>query len=174
MLFADLRESTALLAQAAGKGGQRLQTALSESPGELSLESMESHSFAEEAGCGRLVPLRPLLWNLGLLACSANRALAPLSSTTCIKLRRWPDFRVLAHRPDSFRMCALMVKVPMSVAACSKALALPSSQVQAFFNASYLSGYAMQVDAPSARPSTVSRGGAVVALWRSVRTHWSA
>lgn len=174
MLFADLREGTAVLAECAGRGGQRLQAALSEAPGELSLHSMDPQSFADEAGRGRSMPLRPLLWNLGLLACSANRALAPLSSSSCIKLRRWPDFRVLAHRPDSFRMCALMIKAPMSVDACSQALALPSSQVQAFFNASYLSGYAMQVDAPSVRPSTAAKGRGVVALWRSVRTRWSA
>ncbi len=174
VLFVDFREGVAVLAECAGRGGQRLQAALSGTPDELRLHPLDPEAFNEEAGQGRCVPLRPLLWNLGLLACGANRALAPLSSDSCIKLRRWPDFRVLAHRPDSFRMCALMVKAPMSVEACSQALALPSSQVQAFFNASYLSGYATQVDAPALRPSAAPEGRGVAALWRSVRTRWSA
>lgn len=175
MLFADTHVGTALLAERAGLGGQRLRAALSGAPDELSLHAMDRQAFADEGGHARCMPLRPLLWNLGLLACSANIALAPLSSSSCIKLRRWPDFRVLAHRPDNFHMCALMIRAAMNVDACSEALSLPRPQVQAFFNASYLSGYAMQVEAPPvARSPTPTKGRGVAALWRSIRIRWSA
>lgn len=118
-------------------------------------------------------PLTTLLWNTALRARLPTPLLAPLSPDTVLSLRRWPDFRALAHRHDHFRLCCLLLKRPASPTDAAALLALDGASVDPFFNAAFLSGYADVVDAPAlpqlAAARTGQRGSMLARLWQSVR-----
>ncbi|SEM23441.1 hypothetical protein SAMN05428989_3448 [Pseudoxanthomonas sp. GM95] len=120
------------------------------------------------------LPMIPLLWQAALRMAVVPELLPPLHEGCQLKLARWPDFRVLAHRHDDFRLCSLLLRRACTVLEASHALGVDPGAVRAFFNAAWLSGYA-QVEAESAvappPPPTRQRGpGALLAsMWRGVR-----
>ncbi|CAH0287580.1 hypothetical protein SRABI35_03941 [Stenotrophomonas lactitubi] len=139
----------------------------------LRLAPVTQEILVQRATVSSNLPLRPTLWNIGLAATRLDRLMTPLQMDAKLRLRRWPDFRILAHRPDHFRLCALLIKQGASVQACCDILDLPQRQVQSFFNAAFLTAYAFPVmgeDAP-VRPSPAD---GLVNLWRQLRIRWSA
>jgi len=89
-----------------------------------------------------------------------------------VKLLRWPDFRVLGHDHDGFRLCSLLLKRACTVDECAMLLDLPAAAVRDFIHAAYLCGYA-QLQAGTAAP-IAARGngpdsGLLARLWRSLR-----
>ncbi|WMJ69893.1 hypothetical protein [Stenotrophomonas sp. 24(2023)] len=150
-----------------------LQRLLSEPTPDLALAMVNREMFEKRATTGSLLPMRPTLWDIGLHAGHGDTPLQPLMGDTQLQLHRWPDFRILAHRHDHFRLCALMVRHGVSVEGCSSLLDIPRQQVQAFFNAAYLSGYGFPVmgSPPMARRSAAD---GLANLWRQIRIRWSA
>jgi len=150
-----------------------LQELLADEQPPLRLAPVTQEMFVQRAAVSGNLPLRPTLWNIGLAATRLDRLVAPLQMDAKLRLHRWPDFRILAHRPDHFRLCALLIKQGASVQSCCDILDLPQRQVQSFFNAAFLTAYAFPVtgeDAP-VRPSPTD---GLVNLWRQLRTRWSA
>lgn len=150
-----------------------LQKLLAEEHPALSLAPVPQDMFVQRATVSSNLPLRPTLWNIGLAATRLDRLMPPLQMDAKLRLRRWPDFRILAHRPDHFRLCALLIKQGASVQACCEILDMPQRAVQSFFNAAFLTAYAFPVmgeDAP-VRPSPTD---GLVNLWRQLRIRWSA
>jgi len=150
-----------------------LQKLLAEEHPALSLAPVSQELFEQRAIVSSNLPLRPSLWNIGLAATRLDRLMPPLQMDAKLRLRRWPDFRILAHRPDHFRLCALLIKQGASVQACCEILDIPQRAAQSFFNAAFLTAYAFPVmgeDAP-VRPSPTD---GLVNLWRQLRIRWSA
>lgn len=150
-----------------------LQKLLAEEHPALSLAPVTQEVFEQRAVVSSNLALRPTLWNIALAATRLDRLMLPLQMDAKLRLRRWPDFRILAHRHDHFRLCALLIKQGASVQACCDILDLPQRQVQSFFNAAFLTAYAFPVmgsDAP-VRPSPTD---GLVNLWRQLRIRWSA
>jgi hypothetical protein len=120
-------------------------------------------------------PLVPLLWQAALRMDLEPTLMAPMDESTVIKLRRWPDFRVLAHRHDDFRLCSLLLKRPCRAREAAHMLGIDPGAVFALFNAAYLSGYA-NVEAAPADPDPTSGGAArgtgrlLAGMWRNLRT----
>lgn len=177
LCWLDTEHNQAVLAEPSALSLALFQAALVDPPPTLELLPIARSLFDAQAQRSRPVALRPLLWQTGLNACADGAALPPLQDDTRLRLRRWPDFRVLAHRHDDFRICALLIKHALDVAACSSVLGLPRDEVQAFFNAPYLSGYAHPSAAPlpalTAVPAKPAGGNALARMWRDVRNRWS-
>ncbi len=120
------------------------------------------------------LPMIPLLWQAALRMAVVPVLVSPLHEGRRLRLARWPDFRVLAHRHDDFRLCSLLLRRACTVLEASHALGVDPGAVRAFFNAAWLSGYA-QVESETAvapaPPPTRQRGpGALLAsMWRGVR-----
>lgn len=174
LCWLDMQNNRVLVAEPAAEMTIRFQVALTDHRSQLEMSPLAADAFERQAQYTRSVPLRPMLWQAGLTACAANAPLRPLGMESSLQLRRWPDFRVLAHRHDDFRICALLIKRAMDADACSAALALPRGHVQAFFNAAYLSGYAYLVQDAPQRVLRTGRSRGLVQLWRDVRARWSA
>lgn len=174
LCWLDMCNGRVLVAEPEEQMTVRLQLAVSERSSGLSLSPLDPDAFERQAQYTRAAPLRPTLWQAGLSACTANAPLPPLTAQSSLQLRRWPDFRVLAHRHGDFRICALLIKRAMDVEACSLALSLPRAEVQSFFNAAYLSGYAYLVQTQTQPVLRQSNGRGLVQLWRDVRARWSA
>ena len=90
-----------------------------------------------------------------------------------VKLLRWPDFRVLGHDHDGFRLCSLLLKRACTVDECAMLLDLPAAAVRDFIHAAYLCGYAQLQVTPAAplsgaRASTADTG-LLARLWRTLR-----
>lgn len=150
-----------------------LQKLLAEEHPPLHLAPLTQEMFVQRAKVSSNLPLRPTLWNIGLAATRLDRLVTPMPMDAKLRLHRWPDFRILAHRPDHFRICALLIKQGASVQACCDILDMPKRTVQSFFNAAFLTAYAFPVmgeDAP-VRPSPTD---GLVNLWRQLRIRWSA
>lgn len=174
LCWIDVENNRAMMAEPGAQTLLSFQVALAQSLGALALAPLTRDAFERQAHYTRCLALRPMLWQAGLDACSANVPLAPLAAGSVLQLQRWPDFRVLGHRHDDVRICALLIRRAMDVDSCSAALALTTAQVQAFFNAAYLSGYAHLVHAAPVRALRTGRGRGLAQLWRDVRTRWSA
>lgn len=149
-----------------------LRTLLPRSGPRLALKPITHDAFDLHAADSRALPLRPTLWELGLDMGTSALPLPPLQHDTRLQLRRWPDFRVLAHRHDDFRLCALMIKQGVDVDTCCRVLDLPAARVQSFFNAAFFSGYAHPAT-DNARPLRAASHGGLAGLWRQVRVRWS-
>lgn len=174
LCWLDMCNGRLLVAEPSEQMTVRLQLALSEQSSGLSLSPLDPDAFERQAQYTRPAALRPTLWQAGLTACTANAPLPPLTAQSSLQLRRWPDFRVLAHRHGDFRICALLIKRAMDVDACVAALSVPRAEVQSFFNAAYLSGYAYLVQTQAQPVLRQSHGRGLVQLWRDVRARWSA
>lgn len=172
----DVESERMILPEPAAVTVLHLQNALSWDAPALELSFLPRDTFERHARHARVLPLRPTLWQIGHDARPANLALAPLSTDSDLQLRRWPDFRILAHRHDDFRICALLVRRAHNVDACAAALELPHTSVQAFFNAAFLSGYGFPVAAavPQGERVPAERAGLGLArLWREARARWA-
>ena len=150
-----------------------LRQLLSKPQPPLCLVPVAEEAFMQKAFVASNVPLRPTLWDIGLQTAAQGKLVEPLQLEACLRLRRWPDFRILAHRPDHFRICALLIKQGASVQACCRILDMPAQTVQAFFNAAFLTAYAFPVmgEETPVRPSPTD---SLANLWRQLRIRWSA
>lgn len=149
----------------------RLRTHLIEPASPLRIVIASHAAFEALSRAVICAPLRQSLWHLGLGDGDAAMHIAPLAADTYLRLRRWPDARLLDHRDDHFQICALLVRQGASALGCSRALDLPLPLVQAVFNAAFLSGYGYPVASTRAaiqRPAT----GRLKTLWQRVRLHW--
>ena len=130
-------------------------------------ESLARHQFHQ--------PLRPILWQVAQHGGDWDDLDRRLLRHARIRLLRWPDFRLLAHQHDGFRLCSLQLKRACSADECRQLLDLDAATVQAFVRSAYLCGYAMvetpdtgAADAPSARPATT--GSLLARMWRGLRS----
>jgi hypothetical protein len=163
-LSANAAASPASLVRVLGEGFGRIVMQ------ELAVERFESlsrHQFHQ--------PLRPLLWQVAQHGGDWDDLDRRLLRQARIRLLRWPDFRLLAHQHDGFRLCSLLLKRACSVDECRQLLDLDAATVQAFVRSAYLCGYAMvetpdavAADPPSARPATP--GSLLARMWRGLRS----
>ncbi|WP_313495062.1 hypothetical protein [Stenotrophomonas sp.] len=119
-------------------------------------------------------PLRPLLWQMAQHGDNWTDFDRRLQQHARVSLLRWPDFRVLAHQHDGFRLCSLLLKKPCTLAECTELLELDSDAARAFMRSAYLCGYAtVQVPEPAAAPPPVpvkvGASALLARMWRSVR-----
>lgn len=119
-------------------------------------------------------PLRPLLWQMAQHGDYWSDFERRLQQNAQMHLLRWPDFRVLAHQHDGFRLCSLLLKKPCSLSECTQLLDLDINATRAFMRSAYLCGYAevkVPVDAPPPVPVAQKHGASALLarMWRSVR-----
>lgn len=118
------------------------------------------------------LPLTPLLWQTALRMRMVPRLLAPMTESTALRMTQWPDFRVLAHRHDDFRLCSLLLKQASTATAAADLLEIDPGAARAFFNAAYLSGHASPEDISLLPPPATAPEGPrsrLARLWRSMR-----
>ena len=138
----------------------------------LSLHGLSERRYQELGGTLPRQPLRPLLWQWGQRPAHWHDLDARLQRGARVKLLRWPDFRVLGHQHDSFRLCSLLLKRACSVDECATLLDVAPDAVRSFVHPAYLCGYAALEDAPaSSVPLSAGEGGGTLLarMWRSVR-----
>lgn len=68
------------------------------------------------------------------------------------RLRRWPDFGALPHRPEFVRLAALFARQATSPGAAAAAAAVPVPEVEAFLGGCLMAGYAGSEGALAATP----------------------
>jgi len=118
-------------------------------------------------------PLRPLLWQWGLRSTHWHALDTRLQQGASVRMTRWPDFRVLGHDHDGFRLCSLLLKRAHTVGQCARLLDLSEASVRTFVHAAYLSGHAqlegatVQSALPDGGPAEV--GNLLSRMWRSLR-----
>lgn len=173
LCWIDARRDQMLFTEPAELVFKQVQRLMTDPRQRLLLRPVAREVFEQIAQGARAMPMRRTLWDMGIDAAFGDAPLPPLDADTRLKLRRWPDFRVLAHRHDDFRICALMIKHGMTVSLCCTVLGLPRTQVQSFFNAAFLSGYAFP-SCDGAAPLRVQAGGGLAGMWRQIRTRWGA
>lgn len=138
----------------------------------LSLHGLSERRYLELAGLLPRQPLRPLLWQWGQRPAHWQALDARLRRGARVRLLRWPDFRVLGHQHDSFRLCSLLLKRASSVEECATLLEVPEEAVRGVVRPAYLCGYAALEDpAPLPAPLRTGTGSATLLarMWRSVR-----
>jgi hypothetical protein len=138
----------------------------------LSLHGLSERRYQELGGALPRQPLRPLLWQWGQRPAHWHDLDVRLQRGARVKLLRWPDFRVLGHQHDSFRLCSLLLKRACSVDECASLLDVAPDAVRSFVHPAYLCGYAALEDAPaSSAPLRAGEGGGTLLarMWRSVR-----
>lgn len=154
-------------------GGASVAQRLSDNFERLALHGIASRRYQQLAGDLPRQPLRPLLWQWGQQPAHWQDLDARLQRHARVTLLRWPDFRVLGHQHDSFRLCSLLLKRACSVDECSHLLDMPAEAVRAFVHPAYLCGYAALEPAPAEPVATRAPGtpgGSLLArMWRSVR-----
>lgn len=121
---------------------------------------------------GPRLPLTPLLWQTALRMRMVPRLIEPMTESTALRMTQWPDFRVLAHRHDDFRLCSLLLKQASTATAAADLLEIEPGAARAFFNAAYLSGHASleeisMLPPPAATP--VRARSRLARLWRGMR-----
>jgi hypothetical protein len=82
-------------------------------------------------------PIESFLWASTLYA-SRGRLLAGYSEKTYVQLKRWPDFSILAHDSEHFRIAAFMQKNPITIETLVLKTGLPLEVVINFFNAAVI------------------------------------
>jgi hypothetical protein len=138
----------------------------------LQLDALTPARLQALAGERPRQPLRPLLWQWAQRS-RHWQALDERLRGASVKLLRWPDFRVLGHDHDGFRLCSLLLKRACTVDECAMLLELPAAAVRDFIHAAYLCGYAQLQPAP-ATPMMATGGirtdnGLLARLWRHLR-----
>lgn len=162
-LSANIAASPASLPRVLGEGfGRIVMQALSAER----FESLARHQFHQ--------PLRPILWQIAQHGGDWQDLDHRLFRHARIRLLRWPDFRLLAHQHDGFRLCSLLLKRACSVDECRQLLDLDAATVQAFVRSAYLCGYAMVETPEGIRVAAPARdappGGSLLArMWRNLR-----
>lgn len=153
-------------------GNVELAQLLSDAFERLALHGIAAKRYQQLAGELARQPLRPLLWQWGQHPAHWHDLDARLQRHARVRLLRWPDFRVLGHQHDSFRLCSLLLKRACSVDECASLLDIPREAVRAFVHPAYLCGYAaLEAPAEGARfvAGTAEGGGLLARMWRSVR-----
>jgi len=168
LLLLDLEQDQAVLLQ---EPAAVLVERLAQGFEHLYLDALSAAQFQALAGTRARQPLRPLLWQWAQRS-RHWQALDERLRSAAVKLLRWPDFRVLGHDHDGFRLCSLLLKRACTVDECAMLLELPPAAVRDFIHAAYLCGYA-QLQAGTAAP-IAARGngpdnGLLARLWRSLR-----
>lgn len=139
----------------------------------LTLQELSSQRFQTLVGNVSRQPLRPLLWQMAQHSDNWTDFERRLQQHAQVSLLRWPDFRVLAHQHDGFRLCSLLLKKPCSLYECTRLLELDIDATRAFMRSAYLCGYAevkVPEVAPPPPPPTRQGASALLArMWRSVR-----
>ncbi|WDS35079.1 hypothetical protein [Pseudoxanthomonas sp.] len=136
----------------------------------LMLRTSEQPAADEAPG----LPLAPLLWQTALRMRMVPKLIEPLTEATALRVTQWPDFRVLAHRHDDFRLCTLLLEQACTATAAAELLGIDAGAARAFFNAAYLSGYAtpeagmLPSPSPSVTAPTPPRSR-LARLWRGMR-----
>lgn len=155
-----------------GSDNVAMAQALSDSFERLALHGIAAKRYHQLAGELPRQPLRPLLWQWGQHPAHWHDLDARLRQHARVRLLRWPDFRVLGHQHDSFRLCSLLLKRACSVDECATLLEIPREAVSAFVHPAYLCGYAA-LEAPAAGMRLAGGagdgGGLLARMWRSVR-----
>lgn len=138
----------------------------------LQLQALQNAQWQQSSEGMPRHPLRPLLWQWAQSGGMRWPVLdQQLQEGAAVRLLRWPDFRVLGHDHDGFRLCSLLLKRACSSDECMRMLELPSALVHGFIHAAYLSGYARIEAAPPAIAHVpgASQGGLLARMWRSMR-----
>jgi hypothetical protein len=162
-LAMNVGASTTSLARVLGEGFGRI--VMQELRPER-FEALTKHQFHQ--------PLRPILWQIAQHGGDWDDLDRRLLRHARIRLLRWPDFRLLAHQHDGFRLCSLLLKRACSVDECRQLLDLDAITVQAFVRSAYLCGYAT-VETPegvgvaASTRSSVHTGSLLARMWRNLR-----
>ncbi|MGH8053927.1 MAG: hypothetical protein ACREP4_08395 [Stenotrophomonas sp.] len=173
MLLIDFEHDQAVPLNAEISTEQNLAQQLGEVFDLLALQELSPQRFQTLAGNVSRQPLRPLLWQLAQHSDNWTDFERRLQQHAQVSLLRWPDFRVLAHQHDGFRLCSLLLKKPCSLHECTRLLELDIDATRAFMRSAYLCGYAevkIPEVAPPPPPAPKQGASALLArMWRSVR-----
>ena len=154
-----------------GSGNAELAQLLSDDFEQLALHGIAAKRYQQLAGELPRQSLRPLLWHWGQHPAHWHDLDVRLQQHARVRLLRWPDFRVLGHQHDSFRLCSLLLKRACSVDECASLLDISGDAVRAFVHPAYLCGYAA-LEAPAGGSRFIGgsdAGGLLARMWRSVR-----
>lgn len=171
VLFDCARGSAVMLAGSIEDIGEPL----ARRPQDLALFEFPADAVEDAARDLPRVPLATLLWQIGRQAAGDGTGWAwpGLGDEIALRLHKWPDVRLLAHRHDDFRLCSILVRQAATPLQCAEWLGLDVAQVRAFFHGAYLSGYASaaQTEAPASAQAAAPRKrvSGLAGLWRSVR-----
>ncbi|MCD9085622.1 hypothetical protein [Stenotrophomonas sp. SY1] len=173
-LLIDFEHDLAVPLQATAADEPSLAQQLGEVFDLLALQELSPSGFLRQAGELSRLPLRPLLWQMAQCGDNWTDFERRLQQHAQMRLLRWPDFRVLAHQHDGFRLCSLLLKKPCSLHECTQLLDLDVDATRAFMRSAYLCGYAevkVPETPPSPPPAPIRNGaGTLLArMWRSVR-----
>lgn len=140
----------------------------------LALQDLGRERYLQLADTLSRQPLRPVLWQMAQHGDHWTDLDRRLRQHAQVRLLRWPDFRVLAHQHDGFRLCSLLLKKPCTLEECSRLLGIEVDPVRAFMRSTYLCGYAaieVPTETYSREPVSAKAGaGTLLArMWRSVR-----
>jgi len=140
----------------------------------LALQELSIARFQALAETLPRQPLRPLLWQMAQHGDNWTDFDRRLQQHAVVSLLRWPDFRVLAHQHDGFRLCSLLLKKACSLQECTRLLELDVDATRGFMRSAYLCGYAevRVVEHAPERPAAAARSNAstlLARMWRSVR-----
>ncbi len=173
MLLIDFEHDQAIPLHAAASADSNLAQQLGDLFDSLVLQELSLQRFTELAGNVSRQPLRPLLWQMAQHSSNWSDFERRLQQHAQVSLLRWPDFRVLAHQHDGFRLCSLLLKKPCSLHECTRLLELDIGATRAFMRSAYLCGYAevkIPEMAPPPPPPPKQGASALLArMWRSVR-----
>ncbi len=170
LLLLDFRRLLAVVPPGAPWSDQAPAQVLGREFGRLSLRTLPPAQYSALFVDLPSVPLIPLLWQASLRMQVVPELLAPLHEGSRLHLQRWPDFRVLAHRHDDFRLCSLLLRRASTVLEASHALGVDPGATRAFFNAAWLSGYAnVEVEAVADPPRARGPGALLASMWRGIR-----
>lgn len=103
-------------------------------------------------------PVDEALWQIGLMAVNDG----PQDMHAAYRLRRWPDFARLPHRPEYLKVCAALTRSPRTLADLVASSGLGEHDVRHLLHACRLCGYldtAALREATAPAPTTVAPGG---------------
>ena len=106
LLLMDLEHDQAVLLQ---EPASALVERLADAFERLQLDALTPARLQALAGDRPRQPLRPLLWQWAQRS-RHWQALDERLRGASVKLLRWPDFRVLGHDHDGFRLCSLLLE----------------------------------------------------------------
>lgn len=140
----------------------------------LALHPIQADGGTAPADAVPRLPLARLLWKAALHLPGEDGPPALLAPAAALRLGGWPDFRMLAHHHDHFRLCSLLLKRSCTAEQAGHLLDIEAAAVRAFFNAAYLSGHAtVTMPAAAAGPAAGAHrrgaGALLATMWRKVR-----
>ncbi len=106
--------------------------------------------------------LTELLWRAGVADARVDPGF--------YRLRRWPDFGRLPHRPSFVKLAAYFARHGSSPWAAAKAVLVPQPDVDAFLGGCVMAGFATRLDQPPAQAEPRPAGGADAGLRRLLTT----